>query len=216
MNLLINSLVLSFVSIQGFASDALPTNPQIQVTKTKITCSVDMVEKIKSNSEGSQDLITKGQVSESLRTTWSDGAKEYRFSDYRSINNNGETISVGKTTATFSSQTNYSRVTETTKSHTVVKYRDDFQVEGGNLKERNYEDVSVYLQLSANERILLSSVVDGKSVPTRDLREITTQISDKKKSVLYVEATPYTHEPFEGYVVEVLKSEMTCEFEVVE
>lgn len=216
MNLLINSLVLSFVSIQGFASDALPTNPQIQVTKTKITCSVDMVEKIKSNSEGSQDLITKGQVSESLRTTWSDGAKEYRFSDYRSINNNGETFSVGKTTATFSSQTNYSRVTETTKSHSVVKYRDDFQVEGGNLKERNYEDVSVYLQLSANERILLSSVVDGKSVPTRDLREITTQINDKKKSVLYVEATPYTHEPFEGYVVEVLKSEMTCEFEVVE
>lgn len=216
MNLLISLLITSFISLQGTAAELNPKNSQILESKIKISCNIDMVEKEKTDNEESQMIISKGLVSESLRTTWTDGVTQYRFSDYRSIDSNGETVSNGRSTTYFTATNEGSRTTETTRSHSVIKYRDDLQVSGGNLQERKVESVSIYLNISPNERILISSVDNGKSVPTRDLRETTTQISDKIKSVKYTEATPYTHEPIEGYIVEVLKSEMTCLFETID
>lgn len=74
--------------------------------------------------------------------------------------------------------------------------------------------LSIYYQINSNERVLLSIPENGKKELTHDLHETTTKINDRVTLVRYVESTPY-HEILEGYKIEVLKSERTCEFAVL-
>ena len=101
------------------------------------------------------------------------------------------------------------QVTENSQSRVVVNYvNTDIEMADGNLQQNDYESTNVY-ELNGNERVLLSSVLNGNVVPTNGAREIEIKLNDTQKIVQYVEKTPYTIE-VGGFKVEVLKSEMTC------
>lgn len=193
---------------------ALAQVQEVKETKTKITCVTNLIQnQIHENGTTFPYSINR-KSSESIRTTWSDGRGEYRLSDYQSFGDNGEVFSVGRGTARFTSVNEGNKITETIQSHNIVRYRDDFKVRGGNLKELKEDAVNVYYKINDNERVLISTSVNGKSEPTRDLREITTKLSDTVTSVKYVESTPYVEE-VEGMKIEVLKFERTCEFQTL-
>ncbi len=112
----------------AFAQDANPTvmpnNFQpVKVTKTKITCAANRIEKTHFEDGSVQDDVTTGKASESIRTTWASGDTEYRFSDYKSFQNDGkDLIIIGKATAKVVTKKEGSKLTETTQSRSVVNY----------------------------------------------------------------------------------------------
>ena len=207
-------LFITLALITNFSVTAFAKNNPVKETKTKITCYTDSILN-KNYEDGRTDQdVTNRKTSESIRTTWSDGTSEYRLSDYKSFASDDLVHSVGKSTTKFSTLTDGKKVTETTQYHSVTRYRDDVSMTGGNLKERKGESVHVYYQVNDNERVLISYLEDGKSEPTHDQREITTKISDTVKSIKYILNTPYIEE-HDGLKLEVLKHEMTCQFEIL-
>ncbi len=214
-NLMILPLVMALTA-SAFAQDANPTVPEdfkpTTVTKTKITCSVDRIEKIDGDEEA---FVTKGKASESIRTTWASGDTEYRFSEFTGFTDEGKEVqSKGRSMTKFVTKTQGNQVTETSEIRQVVNYvQKDMFLEGGNLRQRDMVSTAVY-QVNGNERTLISAVDNGKVSPTNGAKEFEIKLSDTKKAIHYTEQTPYTLE--EGdYKVEVLKSEMNCLFETI-
>lgn len=60
----------------------------------------------------------------------------------------------------------------------------------------------------------MKSVVDGKEFGGTSV-ETETKISDSVKEIKFVESTPYVEQGDWG-MSEVLKSEMTCRFEILD
>lgn len=215
---LIALATLSIVCV-SHAQDANPSLPKdfkpVKITKTKISCTDDRMEKIPSNSPEHQTIITKGKVSESFRTTWASGDTEYRFSEYTNFQENGEAFSKGRNMAKVVTKKEGQQVTEVTQNRNIVHFvKKDFEVSGGNLQQRDSESTDVY-QVNGNERVLLSSVLNGKVMPTNGLREIEIKLNDKQKVLQIIEKTPYTYENGD-FKMEVLKSELTCLLEEIE
>ncbi len=211
--------VIVAFSATVFAQDVNPVIPNnfkpVTISKIKITCSSDRVEKVFFNGEEPKEQVTKGKTSESIRTTWASGDTEYRFSEFTGFMNDGKEVrSQGKNMAKVITKTEGNQVTETMQIRQVINYVEkDVEYTGGNLKQRDSEGISVY-QVNGNERTLISAVDDGKVSPTNGAKEVEIKLNDKQKVVQYTEKTPYTYED-KDFKVEVLKSEMNCLFETV-
>lgn len=213
------AVIMTF-SATVFAQDANLTLPKdfkpTTVTKTKITCSSDRLERVLSNLPEHQMQVTKGKVSESIRTTWASGDTEYRFSEFTAFTDNGtEVFSKGRSMSKVVTKIEGNQVTETIQMRQVINYvQKDTEVFGGNLQQRDNVSIAVFL-VNGNERTLISAVDDGKVSPTNGAKELEIKLSDKKKVVHYTEVTPYTWEDGD-FKVEVLKSEMNCLFETLD
>lgn len=206
-------LALSAISLNVAAQSVQSpevTAPGVKTIRTKIICSEDRETKISVPGAEPKTEISKGKVSESLRTTWTDGKIEYRFSDFKGYRDSGKTLSAfGKTNVTFAVNTQENTVTEVTKSRSITQYVEPgVTLEGGNLKDRSVDTHSVY-QVNGNQRTLISVVVDGKSQDPRGLIETEFKLTDTQKVLRFVEKTPYTDTRGDT-TFETLKSEVTC------
>jgi hypothetical protein len=216
------SIIVALLSASTFAADVNPQLPSnfkpVKVTKTKITCAADDVSRLVNNDgSDSQEMITKGKISESVRTTWSNGSDtEYRFSEAKSFRNDGKEVnSISRVMSKVTVKKEGNQVTEHTQVRQVINFvREDIEVVGGNIQQYDNETTDVY-QVNVIERVLVSSVVNSKVMPTNGAKEVEINLSDKQKIILFTAKTPYITEG-EDYKIEVLKSEMTCLFEDID
>lgn len=218
MNMTLTSAITAFfVTSAAFAQEVAPQAPvdikPITITKTKISCTVDRIEKISDTKGGPvRELVTTGKASESIRTTWKSGDVEYHFSDATGFRNDGKEVAViMKSIIKTVTKKENNQVFETSQVRQVLNYFTNLEIQGGNLQHREFETVSIY-QLYGSDKVLISSTYDGKSAPTFGLRETEIKLNDTQKKVFITHSTPYIID--EGDIkIEVIKAEQTCLFE---
>jgi hypothetical protein len=212
---LLVALAASFASAETSPTVEVDKKP-VSITRQKITCTSDMVFKdYDGQGKFLGEHIRKGKTNESIRTSWTEGDVEFRSSDSSSFAQDGTVISMTRTLTKFTTKKlENGLVAETSELHSFTRYQGNFSGENGKqIVERKVVSEDTY-KVDGNQRILVTSIVDGKPVRGTSV-ETETKISDTVKEIKFVESTPYVEQGDWG-ISEVLKSEMTCRFEVIE
>lgn len=203
------------MSVDAFAQvEFLPVLPNgVEVTKTKITCYANGHEIYTFEDGEVQNVMTKGKVSESLRTTWKESDRvEYRMSDWTSFDaNSGDETAKGHTMMTVETLIagNLAKVRTVTRSFS--------QRLGGysnstshRLSERNEEVFSTY-KLENNTRTLLESLVNGVPQAAGDVE--TTEVLNSKTSLITITMAP-RKEHIGGVTIETVRYQLACTQEI--
>lgn len=197
-------------------NQGLPEVPEVISTRTKITCSSDIQENIKFTDGTSQTYSFKGKGSESIRTSWKVGSKEYRISEYKSFDEAGNVTSMGYVIAEYElSEANGLR-TEKSSGTRVTQYLGNryTMVEGKRSRilkaTSTSEDVFV---VDGSKITLVKSTYNGKPA---DVGIVTyeTQDSPTQKTQRTVGLTG-TRLNDDGSISDVIKDEVVCVLETL-
>lgn len=211
------SLFISFlaVSTAAFAQtgNSIPAevanSAKVVQTRTKVTCALDQVENVTFPGREPYIVKTNGKVTESIRTAWISNGTEFRFSETKHFRENGKKQSAeSRIISRIEKSQNGSRETEKIKSTQIYRNLSEYPLAGGDLREFSIESEDVY-ERNGSERLLVSSVVDGKPSETRGLREQMITLNANQEVLRSIEQVPYTYD-LDGAKYEVLKSELTC------
>lgn len=190
-----------------------PAAPKVVESKVKLTCSVDSRGKIIDH-DGTERVVSRnGKTSESLRTTWTAGNVEYRFSEFTSYRD-GQAYMKGRNEGKMETITSGNQVTEKHESTTYMTFIDsDLSFENGQPVRKDSSTSESTYEVNGNSRKLIKSIEDGKERPVIDHTETKIQTSPDSY-ILIVRTGPYTDEQNGGkYVHEY--SEMVCIYENV-
>ena len=192
---------------------AAPAFAQSTASRKKITCSKDYQSKVydEAGQLVSDDKVSE-KTSESIRTTWIEGDIEYRHSNYTSFVND-QPRSIGQNIMKLTKKTlPNGLVEETSEYHDLVRYL-DVLIDGKSVVERKSVTVATF-KVEGNKRTLVKSTLNGKPEPGTSV-ETETKISDRITEYKSVESVPYIFEDG-NYLVEVLHSEINCQYELLD
>lgn len=190
---------------------------KVEVSRTKITCSEDSQYSIKFTDGETHSYSVKAKVVESIRTTWKQGAREYRLSDSKSFDDKGDVATtLHAITEVESSEKNGLR-TEKISVTQVIQYH------GGRVRTVDGEPrtlvkhtqvmENVYA-VDGNKSTFVKGTRDGKVDTELGSVTIETQDSPTQKTLKTIEQ-PGTRLDEQGNIIEVQKQEVICVHETL-